>query len=204
YNEEHEQAEWVAYIITRQQLSQRVDRTDDFRSDPAVDTGSAALADYERSGFDRGHLAPAASMAWSMTIMSESFFLSNMSPQVPGFNRGIWRKLEEAVRKEAYQHEELVIITGPLLEPNLPTIGSNRVSIPEAYFKALLDITNPSIEGIAFLLENKSSNKPLKTFASTIDSLESITGINFFVNLEDDVENEIENSVNMSHWKSIQ
>ena len=190
--------------LTRQQLSQRVDRTDDFRSDPTVRTGSAALADYKRSGFDRGHLAPAASMAWSKTIMSESFFLSNMSPQVPGFNRGIWRKLEEAVRREAYQHEELVVITGPLLEPNLPTIGSNRVSIPEAYFKALLDITNPSIEGIAFLLENKPSNKPLKTFASTIDSLESITGINFFVNLEDDVENEIENSLNMSHWKSIQ
>ena len=74
YNEEHEQAEWVAYIITRQQLSQRVDLTDDFRSDPAVRTGSAALADYKRSGFNRGHLAPAASMAWSETIMSESFF----------------------------------------------------------------------------------------------------------------------------------
>ncbi len=203
YNEEHEQAEWVADIITRQQLSQRVSRTDDFRPDPAVHTGSAALADYKRSGFDRGHLAPAASMSWSKNIMSESFFLSNMSPQLPGFNRGIWRKLEEAVREEAYRHEELIVITGPILEPSLPTIGSNRVSIPKAYFKALLDIKKPSIEGIAFLLENKPSQKPLDTFASTIDDLESITGINFFVNLEDNIENQIESSVNMSHWKSI-
>ena len=70
--------------------------------------------------------------------------------------------------------EELIVITGPLWEPNLPTIGSNRVSIPKAYFKALLDITKPLIEGIAFLLENKPSKKPLNTFASTIDDLESI------------------------------
>ena len=203
YNEEHEQAEWVAYIITQQRLLQRVNRTNNYRSDPAVKTGSATLADYKRSGYSRGHLAPAASMAWSETVMSESFFLSNISPQVPDFNSGIWRILEEAVRREARQHKELVVITGPLLEPNLPTIGSNRVSIPKAYFKALLDITNPSIEGIAFLLENKSSNKPLKTFASTIDSLESITGIDFFVNLEDHIESRIESSVDMSHWESI-
>ena len=189
--------------LTRQQLSQRVDRTDDFRSDPTVRTGSAALADYKRSGFDRGHLAPAASMTWSETIMSESFFLSNVSPQLPGFNQGIWRKLEEAVRKEAYQHEKLVVITGPLLEPNLPTIGPNRVSVPKAYFKVLLDITNPSIEGIAFLLDNKPSTNPLVTFAYTIDSLESIIDIDFFANLSDEVEDEVEQSFNLSNWQSI-
>ena len=90
---------------------------------------------------------------------------------LPGFNQSIWRKLEKSVRKEAYQHEKLVAITGALGEPNLPTIGPNTVSVSKAYFKVLLDITNPSIEGIAFLLENKPSTKPLITFAYTIDNL---------------------------------
>ena len=142
-------------------MSQRVDLTDDFRSDPAVRTGSAALADYKRSGFNRGHLAPAASMAWSETIMSESFILSNVSPQLPGFNQGIWRKLEEAVRKESYQHEKLVSITGHLLKPNFPTIGPNRVSVPKAYFKVLLDITNPSIEEHSLPVGKQTIHEPI-------------------------------------------
>ena len=88
YNEAHEQAAWVLYRITAEQLQASVSRTDDFRRDGAVTTGSATLADYRRSGYDRGHLAPAAAMAWSQEVMSESFYLSNMSPQDPGFNRG--------------------------------------------------------------------------------------------------------------------
>ena len=91
YSEAHEQAAWVLYRITAEQLQASVRRTDDFRRDRAVTTGSATLADYRRSGYDRGHLAPAAAMAWSQEVMSESFYLSNMSPQDPGFNRGIWR-----------------------------------------------------------------------------------------------------------------
>ena len=94
YNEKHEQANWVAYELTAQELAGTVKRKDSFKSDPMVKSESASLADYRKSGYDRGHLIPAADMKWSTTAMSESFYMSNMSPQSPSFNRGIWKKLE--------------------------------------------------------------------------------------------------------------
>lgn len=111
YSEEHEQAEWVAYQITDDEVAGTIDRTDNFRSDPCIATESAALADYRGSGYDRGHLAPAADMAWSEEVMRDSFFLSNMSPQTPGFNRGIWKRLEEQVREWAVANEEVTVAT---------------------------------------------------------------------------------------------
>jgi endonuclease G len=90
-------------------------RKDNFRSDPKVKTGSAALSDYKGSGYDRGHLAPAADFKWSATAMSESFYMSNMSPQVPGFNRGIWKNIESTVRNWAVENDEIYIVTGPVL-----------------------------------------------------------------------------------------
>jgi len=102
YNEDHDQATWVAYTLTGAQATSKLyERTDIFRDDPAVVTGSATLADYKGSGYDRGHLAPARDMTWSRTAMSESFYMSNMSPQIPGFNRGIWKQLESQVRQYA-------------------------------------------------------------------------------------------------------
>ena len=156
YSEPHEQAEWVAYVVTAERLKGAVKRTNNFRIDPAVLTGSAVLGDYKGSGYDRGHLAPAASMAWSKEAMSESFFLSNMSPQKPGFNRGIWKKLEEAVRDMAHQHGTVVVVTGPVLEEGLLEIGPSGLDIPRAYYKVVLDVTEPTIEGIAFVLPNES------------------------------------------------
>ena len=97
--EEHEQPAWVIYRLTKQQaLTKAAKRDDNFKEDPSVPTGSATLADYRRSGYDRGHLAPAADMAYSRQTMEDSFFMSNMSPQRPAFNRGIWKDLEAQVR----------------------------------------------------------------------------------------------------------
>ena len=160
YSEAHEQAAWVVYRITNEQLKISVERTDDFRTDPLITTGSAMLDDYSGSGYDRGHLAPAAAMAWSSDVMSESFYLSNMSPQDPSFNRGIWRVLEEEVRDFARIHEEVFVVTGPVLRDGLPTIGPSGVSVPEYYFKVVLDYREPGLEGIAFVLANAAADKP--------------------------------------------
>ena len=89
YSEPHEQAEWVYYILTPERVSGTEKRKNNFRADPAVLTGSATLADYKGSGYDRGHLCPAADNTHTKEAMSESFFMSNMSPQEPGFNRGV-------------------------------------------------------------------------------------------------------------------
>ena len=200
YSEPHEQAEWVAYLVTAERLKGDVKRTNNFRIDPAISTGSSVLGDYKGSGYDRGHLAPAASMAWSKQAMSESFFLSNMSPQKPGFNRGIWKKLEAKVRDFAREHETVVIITGPVLEKGLLEIGPSGLDIPRAYYKVVLDVTEPTLEGIAFVLPNESSKKPLRSFAVTIDYIEEITGINFFAALEDGLEERIEGNYSVKHW----
>ena len=95
YSEPHEQAEWVYYKLTPQLINGTQSRTDNFRTDPMVTSGSAQLNDYKGSGFDRGHLCPAADMKINRDAMSETFYMSNMSPQHPSFNRGIWKKLKQ-------------------------------------------------------------------------------------------------------------
>ena len=113
YDEDHEQASWVAYELEASDIQGAVGRTDDFREDPTVATHSAELADYKYSGFDRGHLIPAGDATRSASAMSATFYLSNMSPQDPGFNRGGWRVLESYVRRWARDNEAVYVVTGP-------------------------------------------------------------------------------------------
>ena len=128
YSEDHEQAEWVFYQLTPALVNGTTPRIDDFRPDPLVSTGSAQLSDYRGSGYDRGHLCPAADMKLNHTAMSETFFMSNMSPQVAGFNRGVWKKLEGLVRNWAITEGRLYVVTGGVLRPSDNSIGANRVS----------------------------------------------------------------------------
>jgi len=177
-----------------------VKRSNDFCSDNEVPTGSATNADYQGSGYDRGHMAPAADMSWSVQTMQESFYYSNMSPQVPGFNRGIWKKLEEQVRQWAVENQDIYVVTGPVLSGNLSTIGPDRVSVPKYYYKVILDDTLPGLKGIGFIMPNASSTMPLQSFAVSIDSVEKVTGINFFPALPEQEEQALEKSVCLSCW----
>ena len=182
YSEEHEQAEWVAYELTRDRLNQkRVKRMDNFRADPKIKTGSANIYDYKRSGYDRGHMVPAGDMGFSSRSMSETFYMSNMSPQVRNFNGGIWRELEENVRDWARRFRHIYIVSGPVLKGKMRgTIGSNRVSVPDKYYKVILDISEPELKGIGFIIPNEVSTKTLDNYAVTIDEVERVTGIDFF------------------------
>ena len=200
YNEKHEQANWVAYELTAAETRKAVNRSNDFQPDRAVNTGSATNEDYQGSGYDRGHLAPAADMEWSEQAMEESFYYSNMSPQVPGFNRGIWKKLEEQVRQWAIDNQDIYVVTGPVLEYNLPTIGPDKVSVPRYYYKVILDYTEPELKGIGFILPNASSTLPLQNFAVSIDSVEHLTGINFFPALPYKQEQAIEKTICIPCW----
>jgi endonuclease G len=200
YDEAHEQAKWVAYSLTKKEAMGSLERSDQFKEDPIVPTGTATNADYAKSGFDRGHLAPAADMRWSTQSMDESFYYSNMSPQVPAFNRGIWKKLEEQVRDWAISMDSILIVTGPILEPNLPSIGKNKVSVPKYYFKAILDFKGSHSKAIAFVLPNEGSKLPLMDFALTIDELEHRTNMDFFYQLADDLEQKIESSNCKTCW----
>jgi len=190
YNEAHEQANWVAYILTKAHLGDGVERSNKFLEDPLVSTQTATNSDYAKSSYDRGHLAPAADMSWSLQVMQESFYYSNMSPQLPGFNRGIWKKLEEKVRDWALLYDTLYVVTGPILEPGLPTIGPNQVSVPKAYYKAL--IAPRQQKGIAFVMSNTKSDSELTSFSMSIDDLEAKIKRDLFYQLVDQLEQRIE------------
>jgi endonuclease G len=194
-----------------------VGRSNDFRPDPLVKTGSSVDADYflkdtlsdgsikyDGFGFDRGHLAPSADFRWSNKALSESFFYSNMSPQFADFNRNSWAKLEDLMR--AYVQENnvaLYIVTGPLLRDDLPRIerGVNKVAIPVYYFKMALDLVNK--QAVAFIMPNKKCEYPTEHYAVSIDSLENLTGRDFFPALPDSIESIVEAMKSAKPWMKI-
>ncbi len=201
YSEAHEQAIWVAYKLVADSLAQeKYKRKDDFRKDPRVRTGSAELSDYKGKGYDRGHLAPAADFSYDEFALSQTFYMSNMSPQVASFNRGIWKKLEDQVRKWSTENTEIYVVTGPILNKQFTTIGTNEVSVPEYYYKIILDIQKPEIKAIAFLLKNEKSGESLEKFVVTIDQIEALSGLDFFPSMPDDLEDLLEGNANKSLW----
>ena len=200
YNETYEQASWVAYELTANEIIKRYDRTNDFIVDNAVKSNTADNQDYKKSGYDRGHLAPAGDMSWSATAMKESFYYSNMSPQDPSFNRGIWKKLEEQVRSWAGEIGEIYVVTGPVLKGNMNSIGHNDVAVPNFYYKVILDNNENNPKAIGFIMRNEGSKASLSTYAVSIDSVESFTGLDFFPSLSDKIEQRVEHSFCISCW----
>ena len=201
YSEKHEQAKWVAHIISKEIIDGNVSRTNDFRPDTMIKTGSAVEKDYflkykedgktvyDGFGYDRGHLAPSADFKWSKSALSESYFYSNMSPQVDDFNRGGWAKLEGMLRKYVYENNvDLFVVTGPVLSEDLPVIerSVDKVSIPNYYYKIAYDKENN--RAIAFLMPNQNLDYPVEYYAVSIDSVEALTNIDFFYNLDDSLQ----------------
>ena len=204
YIEKHEQPAWVQYVMTAEEVSRRAaKRGDDFRPDPEIPTGSATPQNYTRSGYDRGHLAPAADMSFSVKTMSESFFMSNMSPQAPQFNRGVWSRLEKQVRHFAKREKRIVVVTGPILPSEKTiTIGANRVTVPEYYYKVIYDTTPPE-KMIGFVLPNKGSKADLRTFAVTVDRVEELTGLDFFSTVPQTKQEQLERTISVESWDWI-
>ena len=197
YSEKHEQAEWVFYEINKERILGLVNRTDDFRSDKSISTNSASLDDYKSTGYDRGHLAPAQDFSFSTSAMSESFYMSNISPQHPSFNYGIWKDLEDLVRKWG-ANNTLYVVSGPVFGSCISTIGSNNVCIPESYYKVIYDPSGKKM--IAFVIPNEKGTKSLKEYVCTTDSLETITNIDFFPILDDKLERKLESERHTLKW----
>ena len=201
YNEKTEQAVWIAYSLSADNLKNaQFKRKDNFMSDPDVSTESSSPTDYAKSGYDRGHLAPAADFTWTKEGLDESFYMSNMSPQVPEFNRGIWKKLEEQVRTWAKENHKLYIVTGPIIEKRADKIGKNKVSVPQYYYKAILDIQQPELKAIGFLIKNEKSSEDIMSFAISIDELEEATGLDFFPSVPDELEEKLERTIDKNVW----
>jgi endonuclease G len=214
YNEDHEQANWVMHIITPDILEGNTSRTNDFRTDEKVSTGSAEEADYfvrtmnedstfkyDGFGFDRGHLAPSADFRWSAKSLSESYYYSNMSPQKADFNRGKWAELEGWLREYVEENKtHLIVYTAPILTTDLPKIerAKNKPSIPAEYVKIAYDPKNK--RGIAFLMPNQKIEKPIESFAINIDAVEEKMAFNFYPNLTDSIQKRVEANFDLRYW----
>ena len=206
YDEKHEQARWVMHMVLPDIEQGNTSRTNDFREDSLVTTGTAVKADYWYSGYDRGHLAPSADFRWSPIALSESYFYSNMSPQLPELNREKWAELENFIRDYVLAKKEPVyIVTGPVLNDSLPTMKNegreNDVSIPEMYYKVIIDNSGKEKRGIAFIIPNGNCTYPISSYATSIDVVERLTGIDFFSSLIEGESEKIEKKYNEKNWQ---
>ena len=200
YNEKYEQAEWVAYELKEEHLSNTNYKRPYFEIDQAVKTKAAHWKNYKQSGYDKGHLCPAGDRKYSMEAHDETFLTSNISPQLHEFNSGIWNSLEQKVRYWAQKYDGVYVVTGGVLNGELPTIGEEKVGVPNYFYKVILDYNSSTPKAIAFLIEHEKSDKPLYHFVVSIDTIEHLTGIDFFPALNDEVEDKIEASTNYKKW----
>jgi endonuclease G len=200
YSEPHEQAEWVAYELKKEHLSNSNFKRPYFEIDKAVKTGAADWRNYRNSGYDRGHLCPAGDRKYSKEAHDETFLTSNISPQRNDFNSGIWNRLEQKVRYWASKYDGVFVVTGGVLKGPMGTIGQEKVAVPKHFYKVLIDVNTGEPKMIAFLIPHEPSNKPLHEFVVSVDSLEALTGIDFFPELEDDVEDRLEASSDYKAW----
>jgi endonuclease G, mitochondrial len=190
HNPQHKTPDWVAEHLTREKASAVLARSNNFKPDPDIEAGDRAeLVDYKNSGYDRGHMAPAGDMRWKQEAMDESFFLSNMSPQIgPGMNRGIWKNLEEKVRQWAVVRGDLYVYTGPIYKTGVAykTIGPDKVAVPDQFYKVVFDPVR--VETIAFILPNMSLRiADLPSYIVSVHEVETATGLHFLSSISPDV-----------------
>ena len=192
---------WVAWHLTAERTEGSAKRSGvDFAEDTEVPEPRATDWDYYNSGYDRGHMCPAADNKWSKKAMEESFLFTNMCPQNGNLNRGDWNEMEMACRKWAKKYGDLYIVCGPILyKGKHKTIGKNKVVVPEAFFKVVLR-TGDDPQAIGFIYKNTSGNRPKDSYVNTVDEVERITGIDFFPSLPDDVEKNVEATADIANW----
>jgi len=204
YDTLHHLAKWTIYTLSKENVINKVaERYNNFIPDPLLPNCTNLDKDYKNSGFDKGHLVPAADMAFSEITMKESFYYSNITPQYPAFNRGIWKKLEDKVRKWALEKSHIVVITGAIINDTLKSFGEHKISIPYYFYKIIADFNNiDKTEMIGFIIPNEKvkSTNAIQDYVVTVDSLEHITKFDFFSFLKDDIEESVESKVNLSYW----
>jgi endonuclease G len=202
YSTKHQNPEWVAYELRGERLERNSHQErGNFRDDPKANDAKSSI--YSHSGYDRGHLAPAHDMNFNATAMRESFYMSNVTPQVPEFNRGIWKSLESRVREWAKKERRLFVVTGPLLRKRVgkdQRLKKTGPTVPRGFYKIIVDYEHPEQKGIAFMFKNKDIDQPLENFVTSIDRVEAYTGINFFPELSSQEERLIEAKSDLSRW----
>lgn len=193
YNNTYKTPNWVAWELTREETQGKEDRKDKFVPDPDLPEPRVEHADYTRSGYDRGHMAPAADMKWSEEAMAQSFYMSNICPQNQKLNRDDWGDLEETCREWAKKYGRVYIVCGPIYDKKNPKrIGKHQVAVPNRFFKVVLIENRKNPMAMGFLFDNAAHHQALEKYMVTVDSVEAVTKLDFFSKLSDRVENRIE------------
>lgn len=200
YNKEWKNPNWTGYELTRSKVKGTEKRKNRFIPDPHIADCTTRDSDFTKSGYDRGHMVPAADMKWSKEAMEESFYLSNVCPQHPELNQKAWQKLEHKVRQWAVADSAIIIICGPIVGNKCRKIGKSGISVPHSFFKVVLSPFKEKPQAIGFVFKNESCTAPLKAYAVTVDSVEALTGLDFFTTLPDEIENVIEASFDSGYW----
>ncbi len=199
YNKVTRLPNWVAWYLTKDHTYGQYKRKGlRFEEDNDVPTPRATYLDYMQSGYSRGHMCPSGDNRWSEQAQKESFLYTNCCPQNYDLNAGAWNDLEIKCREWAKAYGKIYIVCGPVFYGDKHrTIGKNRVTVPEAFYKVILCL-NGTPKGIGFIYDNKdnATAEPL-----SIDSVERITGIDFFPALPDDIERQVEAKADIRDWK---
>ena len=200
FNSENHTPNWVGWELLSSEIDGAIPRSDKFWTDDEI-IGCSDHSDYKRSGYDRGHMIPSADQKWDEDAMNDCFVMANMCPQDGALNSGAWSTLEKKCRLWAQRDSALVIVAGPIYKTSeKKTIGKNKVRVPSAFYKVIVApyIENP--RGIGFIYPNMTAPGNMQNYVMTIDDIEKLTGIDFFCNLPDSIENEIESVSSFKEW----
>lgn len=200
FNPDNHTPDWVGWELLSSEISDKASRSDNFWQDYNV-KGCPSPADYKYSGFDKGHLCPAADQKWSAAAMSDCFVMANMAPQSHALNAGAWLTLEEKERQWAKRDSAIIIVAGPIYtDSDKLRLGDTGVRVPSAFFKVFLAPYTPTPRAIGFIFPNMKAPGNMKNYAMSVDDVEKITGLDFFYSLPDNIENNVESNYNFSDW----
>lgn len=200
FNPANGTSDWVGWELLASEVEGTEQRSNNFWADTEIE-GSPTPADYRRSGYDKGHLCPAADQKWSRQAMNDCFVMTNMTPQDHALNTGAWNTLENKERLWAKRDSALIIVAGPVYtDSDKKRIGETGVRVPSAFFKVFLAPYVEHPRAIGFVFPNMTSPGNMENYSMSVDKVEEITGLDFFSNLPDDLEKEIEGRVSFTEW----
>ncbi|MBO5677481.1 MAG: DNA/RNA non-specific endonuclease [Bacteroidaceae bacterium] len=204
FNREHNNPNWAAWELTADEAKGTLPRANDFEPDPKLpENHQVTHTDYTRSGYDRGHMVPAADMKWNSKAMNDCFYMSNICPQTHALNAGGWETLESACRRWAKQEGSVYIVCGPVYKGTKhKIIGKDlKITVPEGFFKVVLSMREGKEKAIGFYYVNSNAKQTMEQTATTVDEIEKLTGMDFFVNIDDRLEERIESTFSLKQWK---
>lgn len=200
---------WVGWVLTAAHTDGTNERGGHkFLEDMDVPTPRATYADIREKecGYQRGHMCPAADNKWSYQAQKQAFLMTNICPQNGSLNQKDWKYLEEACRDWALRYGKVYIVAGPIFtSKRVMRVGEHRIAVPDAFFKVVLRVKSNAKQGcstqaIGFIYPNKGIHHDMSYYVRTVDEVEKATGLDFFSQLPDNIERQVESKSNLQNW----